>query len=260
MEPGQPLTFKVSEGEEKNIQIIRQQLLSELDTYAVNERENLISETEHFLMPKIIAEQLERIKRDAITNLAFSDAHYKEKCFYIDTNGNLAITTDINLFHSFIYAYGMLGEIDKGIRTARNIVKVSIINRMVKMTLQELDFKTEWATSTTNNLYPFVNIESKKFFDFCVKTWINKKEKPITWISFLFRKMWVGETETKNFKYQIKDITIREFAEYWNNRVTHKYSYKIAFDGKTAKIKTLPDITNNKLEQAFDNLIAEFEK
>ena len=256
---GNPLTFEISKGEKERIEIIRKNLLRELSAYAEVEREWLIDEVERFLMPQIIAEHLERVKLDVFNNLAFNSFYYSEKCFYIDANGDPAITQDINLFYSFVYAYSMLGKEDKGIWTARNIIKVCIIDRMVKMTLQEMNFKKDWATSTKNNLYPFVNVESKNFFAHCVKYWLNERKQPKTYISYLFRKMWVNEKETDNFKYKITNITIREFAEYWNNHIKHKHNYKIKFDGKTAKIKTLSEMPSSKLEQRFINLVNDFE-
>lgn len=194
------IIFETSKAERKNIEIIRGQLLDELSYFAELEYEQLIFETETFLLPNLIAERLVKIKVDTVQNLAFSDAHYKEKCFYINSNGHPAITENEQNFYSFIYAFDMLNDMDNGLRTAKGIVKVCIIDRMVKQIL-ESDKK-----SNVENLEDIRPFRKKEHFE-NFKTYIqNHIIEPYVDLSYLFQRL-------KHEKF-IEDIRHLKFAEW----------------------------------------------
>ena len=198
------IIFETSKAERKNIEIIRGQLLDELSYFAELEYEQLIFETETFLLPNLIAERLVKIKVDTVQNLAFSDAHYKDKCFYINSNGHPAITENEQNFYSFIYAFDMLNDMDNGLRAAKGIVKVCIIDRMVKQIL-ESDKK-----SNVENLEDIRPFRKKEHFE-NFKTYIQYHIiEPYVDLSYLFQRL-----KHEGF---IEDIKHLKFAEWLLNK------------------------------------------
>lgn len=177
---GKSLTFKVSKGERKNIDLIRKEIFSELDWFITTVREELTTETESFITPSFVIDQLERIKLDLKDNLAFSKSFYEQKCFYINDNGHITITSNEQLFFHYIYAYKMLDDIDEGLRVAKGIIKVCVIDRTIKLISEELNNKEKEAP------YPF---KSLSYYENFLEYTNNHIPKTIPEYSYLFQKL-----------------------------------------------------------------------
>lgn len=237
---GNPLTFEVSKGENANIQIIKKQLLTELGYFVEFEYENLMQETETFLLPNLIAEQLQRKKIDIVQNLAFSDVHYKEQCFYIDSNGHPAITEDKQLFYSYVYAFNMLEDIEYGLRTAKGILKVSLIDRLVKYHLDQVDHYF----SENKNIEPFRN---KTYLD-NTKIYIDSHiVEPYTDISYLFQRL-----KIESFIEPVKHLDFAKWLKL-NNFISEKPYKDIEIRGGFKSINkcSTPQRENN-FNQVFN--------
>ncbi len=124
--------YIVSDEEIKQIEEIKIDLLYNLDQYQEWERHNFLDEIEGFETISIKIEILERHKLNTINELAFSEYFYKEKCFFLNGYGHVNITADKYIFYSYISGYKMLEDTYKGTSIARNIVKVRLIELMVK--------------------------------------------------------------------------------------------------------------------------------
>tara|TARA_R100000935_G_C2838463_1_gene169585 strand:- start:2085 stop:2831 length:747 start_codon:yes stop_codon:yes gene_type:complete len=200
------LTFQITEGERNNIEIIKTQLLYDLDWFAEQTREELIEETETFITTNIRIEILERIKLDIILNTKFSKYFYKEKCFYINDNGHISISSNSDLFQHFVYAYDMLGEIDQGTEIAQIILKLSIIDRMIKLINKDLNID-EHFIKKVNSLYPFKDMETySNFIDYTKHFIID----PYIDYSYLFQRL-------KNENY-IEAIQHKKFAKWMRDQ------------------------------------------
>ncbi len=143
-------SLKLSKEERKKIDILKKELIQDLDHYREMVREELLLEIENFYTPSIQIELLERAALETKLNLAFNSYYYREKCFYVDHNGNAQITSKDPLFIAYVHGFKMLENLNsKGYRIAENIIKVSLIEHL--------------ATTINNGNYHLLKKYEKKY-------------------------------------------------------------------------------------------------
>lgn len=124
-------SLTITKEEREKIEIIKGELFTDLNHYKEIEKEELLFEIENFYTSSIQIELLERESLETKLHLAFNSYYYREKCFYVDCNGNAQITSNYPLFLTYVHGFRMLENLNnKGISIARNIIKVSLIEHL----------------------------------------------------------------------------------------------------------------------------------
>ena len=273
--------IEVTAIEQIEINEFKNELLSDLDFQRESDKDELLEEMTYYLTSQSILDKLHSDRLYIINELAFANTYYKANCFYIDENGLAKITEDQELFNQFYYEYVFAKESDYyAKKLAQHIIKVRLI---------EFIFDIESNIANSNNLKNNGNLDnqnstlppksnhpifrdkpSEQFFDFLFKEWFNEitTKQPLKEISFVFRIYSDPDFSEFNEKYNTKNITQLEFANFWNDNYAAKhrnnYKFKIKQSGSIS-LKTFgyksdtSQKTLSKLIFKYHNLKSAFE-
>ena len=227
--------FEVLPKERNRLKDLKDNLITELERYREYEREEILQEIENFATSSIQVEILERLKIEVVNNLAFNSEFYKEKCFYITENGFAAVTEDEQLFYSFVFGYKMQENDYKGLAVARNIIKVSLIDHLVKTivlfplsTSKESKAVEDVEVQKENFLHPvFKSKLAQQFFEQRIKEPGRYKRK---FVSCLYETL----------RGQIKAGPY-DFALYWNTHYSKIFEIKTHVAISKAGIDTIDE-------------------
>lgn len=127
------INIEISDIEKKELEIIKETLLKELNNYTEIEREEIdLSLSTHILNEYKLSE-LNNLRHHIIIDLDYNNSF--KNVIYFNDYGFIEFVEN-NLFLHFASAYNILYDTDRAMRVLKNILRVQIIDRMI-----EFDFK-----------------------------------------------------------------------------------------------------------------------
>lgn len=117
----------VSDQEKKEIEEIRDRFLHYLNIFAITEREEIHESVSLHITMDAVRHELTNLRHHAIIDLDFNRAYFETAT--IEDNG---IKIDPDKFLELAIGYNLLDDESKGLRVLQNIIKVRLIEWMIK--------------------------------------------------------------------------------------------------------------------------------
>ncbi|HEA30368.1 MAG TPA: hypothetical protein ENH91_10300 [Leeuwenhoekiella sp.] len=117
----------VSDQEKKEIEEIRGRFLHYLNIYVITERDEIHSSVSLHITMDAVRHELTNLRHKAIIDLEFNKAYFKTAT--IEDDG---IKIDPDKFLELAIGYNLLDDESKGLRVLQNIIKVRLIEWMIK--------------------------------------------------------------------------------------------------------------------------------
>ena len=203
------LKIIVSQKEIEKLEVLKKELLNELNMHVIHERETIDFEISSHLTLAAKKNELSNLRYHIINDLDYNDVY--KNVIFTNKNGFLEFV-DGDPFLLFANAYNILDSTDKAIRVLQNIVRVHLLEWMYDNDYLT-DFKIKFAIPEKStqlhqkfNKKIFQTPVDQEFFIFCIQKTKNVNRR---FLSILYGYM------KGNGMFRITNQI--DFAKYWND-------------------------------------------